>query len=116
MRYGQICRGCKGIEKCKQIPGMDIFNIVELPCHICGGENFTECSACGKTGVMPIIGCPETLITADVWEMMELAKFYEKGLPPIAGGVLDQTQSFISAAAFIFGEENVWKAKLGITN
>ena len=87
---------------------------VEIQCVVCNGRNFDRCDFCGKTGQIKIVGCPEKLITADVWEMIELAKFYEKGMPPIAGGVLDQTQSFISAANFIFAEENVWKAKLGI--
>jgi len=64
---------------------------------------------------MPIIGCPNELITPDIWDMIELVKFYEKGLPPIAGGVLDQTNIFIQTANFVFSEESVWKAKLGIS-
>jgi len=46
--------------------------------------------------------------------MIEFAKLYEKGLPPVAGGILNQTHSFIAAVNFIFAEEAVWKAKLGI--
>lgn len=65
---------------------------------------------------MKITDCPEKLITPDIWEMIELARFYKKGLPPVAGGVLDQAYSFIEAADFIYAEENNWKRELGITD
>jgi len=54
------------------------------------------------------------LITADVWEVIMLAELFEKGLPPIAGGVLDQAKIFVDAASFIFREKSYWKSKLGI--
>jgi len=53
------------------------------------------------------------LVTEDVWEVIKYAELYQKGLPPIAGGALDQTQSFIEAARFIFEEENKIKKQLG---
>jgi hypothetical protein len=112
MQYGQLCRKCKGIEKCKEVPSAILP--VEIRCVVCGGENFTECTQCNKTGTMPIIGCPEKIITSDVWTMIELTNFYKKGLPPIAGGVLDQSHNFIEAASFIFSEQNFWKSELGI--
>jgi len=46
--------------------------------------------------------------------VIKLAHLYEKGLPPVAGGSLDQTQQFIFAADFIFSEEAKYKKKLGI--
>jgi len=87
---------------------------VEIRCVVCGGENFSTCDSCGKTGMMPVEDCPEKLITPDIWEAIELANLWEKGIPPVAGGALDQAQSFVSAARFIFAEQNWWKAKLGI--
>ena len=54
------------------------------------------------------------IITPDVWEVIEYAGLYEKGLPPVAGGALDQAKCFLEAATFIFREENMWKKKLGI--
>ena len=61
--------------------------------------------------------CPIEYIGED-WEWIEetiqMAGFYRKGLPPVAGGVLDQAQSFISACEQIFDLEDYWKAKLGI--
>lgn len=44
--------------------------------------------------------------------MIELAELYEKGLPPVAGGALNQTRSFLDAVAFIAGERAHWKAAL----
>lgn len=64
--------------------------------------------------MIKITTCPLTIITDDIFEMIEMTKFYSKGLPPVAGGLLDQTHCFIEAAEFIFSEENIWKAKLGI--
>ena len=43
-----------------------------------------------------------------------LAGLFEKGLPPVAGGVLDQAKIFVEAATFIFREQNYWKNKLGV--
>lgn len=39
---------------------------------------------------------------------------YEKGLPPVAGGALDQAKCFIDAAMFIFNEKTYWDNKLGV--
>lgn len=48
--------------------------------------------------------------------LLEYAELYAKGLPPIAGGVLDQSAYFISAARVIWSEQKYWKNKLGIDN
>ena len=58
--------------------------------------------------------CPLEVITPDIWRVIRLAGFYEKGLPPVAGGVLDQANVFIEAAELIFAEQAVYKKKLGI--
>lgn len=46
--------------------------------------------------------------------MMKYARLYEKGLPPVAGGALDQAAAFVEACDFIWQEEMYWKKKLGI--
>jgi len=94
------------------MPGRDIG--VDIQCVVCNGIDFDKCEYCGKTGAIEITDCPEKIITSDIWMTMELAKFYAKGLPPVAGGVLDQAHNFIEACNYIFAEENVLKAKLGI--
>lgn len=60
--------------------------------------------------------CPLEYAGEDVWEAIEMAGFFDKGLPPVHGGVLDQTQIFLDAARFIWAEQARWRAELGITS
>ena len=82
-----------------------------MECIDCGG---TGCDKCGRSGRIRIEDCPLKLITEDVWEIISLAELFEKGLPPVAGGVLDQAKCFVDAARFVFREQSYWKNKLGI--
>jgi len=84
---------------------------LELECVGCGGKGCDECEQMGR---WTITTCPLELITSDVWEMIMLAGLFEKGLPPVAGGVLDQAKIFVETATFIFREQNYWKQKLGL--
>ena len=61
-----------------------------------------------------ITGCPLEIITSDIWEVMHYAELYEKGLPPMAGGALDQARQFTDACRLIWNEEAMWKRKLRI--
>jgi len=81
-----------------------------MECPACGGRG---CSAC-RAGEIEITRCPLEIITADVWQVIQYAEFFEKGLPPVAGGVTDQAAVFLEAAQFVFGEQQYWKNKLGI--
>ena len=72
------------------------------------------CSECGGTGKFEIACCPLDYITSDIWFVIKLAALYEKGLPPVHGGSLDQTHAFVLAADFIFSEEAKYKKKLGV--
>ena len=82
-----------------------------MECVDCGGR---DCEYCGGTEAEEITCCPLDLITADVWEVIRYAELYEKGLPPVAGGALDQAKAFIDAAGLIFEEQAFWKKKLGV--
>ena len=90
-----------------------------LKCPVCDGygENGEEsdnyCKYCDN-GRFEIVGCPKDYVTADIWEAIEYAELFEKGLPPVKGGILDQTASFAEAARFIWLEENRIRRKLGI--
>lgn len=46
--------------------------------------------------------------------MIALADLYKKGLPPVAGGSLDQAAGFVTAARYYWYVESEFKAKKGI--
>ena len=64
--------------------------------------------------MIKITCCPLELIDDDVWDAIFYAELYEKGLPPVAGGSLDQAYNFLQAARFIFAEQAEWKNKLKV--
>ncbi len=78
-------------------------------CPVCEGNGCDEC----EDGRVKITECPLVLVPENIWEVIKFAELYEKGLPPIAGGALDQAKSFIDAALFIMREKSYWKNKLG---
>ena len=82
-----------------------------MECIACKGNG---CEQCNQTGKIVIDQCPMDLIDSEIWEFLGFADLYKKGLPPIAGGALDQAQNFLMACRFAFGEQAYWKAKLGI--
>ncbi len=53
-------------------------------------------------------------VPAEVWEVLKYARLYSKGLPPVAGGALDQAQCFVDACDYIFEQEQRIKNELGI--
>lgn len=111
-RFGQLCKDCPGPIKCKDMPSEALpWNI---RCVRCEGQNSDGCPECGGSGQIKITDCPEKLITPDIWEAIEMTEFWEKGLPPVAGGVLEQTHIFVCMARIIMAEKNYWKNKLGI--
>jgi hypothetical protein len=64
-----------------------------------------KCLACGGSGRAVLTTCPLRVIPADVWECLDLAELFEKGLAPLAGGTLDQTASFTDAARIVWAEQ-----------
>ncbi len=57
---------------------------------------------------MRITSCPLYLITSEVLELIKIVKLSQKGIPPVAGGSLDQTRWFISATDFVMAELDFW--------
>ncbi len=55
--------------------------------------------------------CPMQYVSGDIWQLMSLAKLYEKGLPPVIGGSLDQAVIFVAAAEFVWNQERQYKAE-----
>jgi len=58
--------------------------------------------------------CPLKLLGGDTWETLNYIEEYNAGHPPIAGGSLEQSKSFIDAVRFDRNEQNNWKIKLNI--
>lgn len=74
---------------------------IEMECFVCGGRGCDRC----EHGSIKIGCCPLTVIDAETEEVMMLADMYKKGLPPVDGGVLDQTHDFIVACRMIWNNE-----------
>ena len=56
-----------------------------------------------------ITGCPQEWIEDRIWQLIELSELYEKGLAPVAGGVLDQTAYFVRFAKRVMDESAQYK-------
>jgi len=80
-----------------------------MTCPACGGSA-KGCDECDY-GCIYFEQCPLEIITRDVWEVMQYAELYEKGLPPVHGGALDQAYVFTWACRVIWAEENKFKPK-----
>lgn len=79
---------------------------------MCGGESDPgECSNC-RAGILEIVECPLERIPVRIWRVVRYAGLYEKGLPPVAGGALDQTAVFLAACGFIAADREEHKAKI----
>jgi hypothetical protein len=72
-----------------------------MECPECNGAG---CDECGNTGQFTIIGCPNKFCR-DVVKVTRLADLFEKGLPPIAGGALDQAAWFLDAVQILSNDE-----------
>lgn len=62
---------------------------------------------------MAITECPRKVVTADICELLDYVALAQKGLLPLAGGLLDQTQWFVQAVQYVWAEQRVAKAGLG---
>jgi len=83
-----------------------------MQCVECEGAG---CEACGGRGEIEIAHCPLGELDMETRRFIDLARLYlDYGLPPVAGGSLDQTACFIDGAAFVAGEIGYWKRQLGI--
>ena len=65
---------------------------IEIMCPACDEKGCDHCD----NGYVTIIGCPEQYCREMV-PVIDLIDLYNKGLPPVAGGSLDQAAWFISA-------------------
>lgn len=99
IRQGKLCNRCSGKE-CKDL-GTD-QEPIEIECPVCNGAGCTECNQ----GHWRLTGCPNRFC-APVIDLVELCELYERGLPPIQGGSLDQSAWFLDAASRLKHETNL---------
>lgn len=81
---------------------------VIMDCTACNGTD-DNCEACGGGGKQRLTTCPKTIPDAATWRVIQLSEFAERGAFPIAGGVLDQSQSFLDACRICWRENDYWK-------
>lgn len=79
-------------------------------CPSCDGYG---CKECDQTGHIRLTCCPLKAIPGEAWRFLDYAELFAKGLPPVAGGVLDQAYMFVQYARFVWAEKNRNKAALG---
>jgi len=84
---------------------------LELQCAGCQGQG---CDECDNTGFLILTTCPQRELTTNVIELTELSELYSQGLPPVAGGALDQTKSFLDAHRQLTHDQQFLKRSLGI--
>ena len=84
-----------------------------IKCPGCDGR-IDGCRLCvkdGRPGELEITRCPLDDIAPDAMECLELVALFREGLPPVAGGTLDQTESFLQAALFVWSDQNEAEAQ-----
>ena len=97
LQFGAGCHNCPGTTKCKDRPAKNDPLILECP--ECGGAG---CKECNKKGKIYINDCPLRAIPPETWDFIDMAVLYlEHGLPPIAGGQLDQAKCFLDGAKYV---------------
>lgn len=97
IRCGRLCKECTP-GKCADI-GSETESI-SIECPLCYGKGCEQC----EDGMVEITGCPNAYCSTVV-RTIDLIDLFSKGLPPVAGGMLDQAVSFIEAARFLDNEE-----------
>lgn len=81
-----------------------------LVCPACEGrraERGPPCPACGGAGEFELTTCPMEYVTPDVWAILRECEFLDMGIPPVGGGLHDQTQLFADVYRFVKSEEAV---------
>ncbi len=72
-------------------------------CPACDGGG---CSECNQSGRIRIDTCPQEMIDNDTVDIMRIAGFWKQGIPPMAGGYMDQLDNVAEACSYIWSEQN----------
>ncbi len=103
IRRGRLCRYCTRTE-CKSKGSLE--SPIEIECSECDGQGCEHCNA----GFVSIDGCPSEMCR-EVSMAVRLFGLFDKGMPPVAGGALDQSAWFLDAATVFKSEDATIKAE-----
>ena len=82
-----------------------------MTCAACEGQWPERCGECHGTGKATVTSCPRLQLDRDAAEMVFAAMHAEKGLWPVRGGMLDQTESALVAIPFVWNEQRRMNGK-----
>lgn len=101
LRCGKVCRECTQT-KCvdKSTPEEPL----EVECPECHGKGCEDC----EDGWITFQGCPNEY-ASEMFPAIELIDIFRQGVPPVAGGALDQTPWFLQAVRQLRADENALK-------
>lgn len=103
IRQGKLCRHCT-VKQCKDKG--TAAEPIEIECPTCNGQGCEHCNE----GYIRIDGCPNQQC-GDIAFVVKLADLFDKGMPPVQGGALDQSAWFLDAVAILRNDEAAVKAE-----
>jgi hypothetical protein len=103
IRRGKLCKECSG-KQCRDL-GTDATPI-EIECPNCAGHGCEHCN----DGQFRVNGCPESYCR-ELIPVLEMFDFFDKGMMPISGGVLDQAEWFLGAMRTLQQEDALAKSE-----
>lgn len=104
IQFGKLCEDCRNGCSTEQLE----CERAEILCCGCSGKG---CRHCNHRGQVELPRCPKQYVGRDVSEALFYADLWKKGMPPNAGGVLDQMNWLVEASAFIWSEQADLKAE-----
>lgn len=97
------CKACAGNEKCKVEWGCNKDAPVEvftINCVRCYGSD-KDCPVCKGKDREHFYRCPVKLLTKETLEFLKYYRFFKDGIMPVAGGVYEQSGTFIRAVEIV---------------
>lgn len=107
---GAVCSRCTA-SCCDNPPRPNVPS--RMPCPVCdGGKDAPSCKACKGRGYFKVDRCFRDFVPADIWESVRMSRFADEGALPVAGGVLNQTHSFMSFLTLFRSASAIIKNKM----